>query len=210
MKSYKGYILILGVLLTMLFLSQCAEKRTKRNPYLGKMPQLFTEYRKAKTPLIQKIKNTNQFGEKLKLKEEIEKLDRKYQKKFKREYKKLEFPAGLPYEGHIESDNLALQNIYINDITPEGRIILTAKVKAKNDKICAFLFARFTDDDKNPISTSRYIILTPPTYNKGEIRTDTITKGKTFNLKGFYNCDNTIAHAEKIILISEREYFSNN
>ncbi|MCF8218524.1 MAG: hypothetical protein K9J21_06045 [Bacteroidales bacterium] len=210
MKSYKGYILILGVLLTILFLSQCTEKKTKRNPYLGKMPQLFTEYRKAKAPLIQKIKTTNQFGKELELKEEIEKLDRKYQRKFEREYKKLDFPLQVPYDGQLETQNLTLQNIYIKDITSKGRLILTAKVKAKKDNICSFMFARFTDNDKNPINTSRYIILTPPTYNKGEIRTDTITKGKTFNLKGFYNCDNTLAYAEKIVIKSEREYLNNN
>ncbi|MFW6020112.1 MAG: hypothetical protein ACOCPM_05975 [Bacteroidales bacterium] len=211
MKSYYRYIWIFGVFLSMLIiLSQCDKKKPKRNPYFGKIPRLFAEYKQAKQPIIQKLKTADHFGEKLKLKKEIEKIDRKYQNKLEKEYKKLEFPLRMPYEGQLETQNLVLQDIYINDITPTGQLIVTAKVKAKKDKICAFMFARFTDQEERPISNSHYIVLTPPTYNKGEIITDTITQGETFMLKGIYNCNYALAYAEKIIIESEQKYFNNN
>lgn len=210
MKSFKGYILFFFILpAILLVLPHCGSRSIKKSQHFGKLPHLFTEYRNSKAPLIKEVSNTKKFGEKLEIKEEIEKLDQKFQKKFEKEYKKLDFPLHLPYEGKLESKNLALKDIYIKDISLKGRLRLIAKVIIKKDNICTFVFARFTDEEDNPVNQNRYIILTPPTYNKGEIVTDTFKKGKIIKLVGFYDCDKSLTKAEKINIKSEREYFAN-
>ncbi len=205
MKTRFYYIILLLGTQVILLLS-CERTHYNEHQYLGKLPALYNEYQQDKNGLKYESRMSASIGKSLEAKSEIKNLDKKYKRQFREEYKKLDLPVHIPVEGKLDYTNHEIQEIYISEITPDGKVKLCAESVAKTDSSFLIAFAYFADSENQPVSSDPFIILTLPTAHRGEISPELIEKGSSIQLEGYCHYLVELTDAYKIIVISEEKY----
>lgn len=191
------------LLLLLIFIYSCGNRGYKDSKYFGKLPSIFAEYQEAKSSLKNKRDLTSSVGKSLELKSELKQLEKKKLAQYRHAYKELDFPIKIPTVGSLDYPEHKIKEVYISDITAYGRVQITAHSVAKKDSICAFAFMQFADKEDDILDKKSYVILTL----LRKISKEQVKAGEKITLQGYYNHVSHLSRAEKIILISEDEYF---
>lgn len=208
MSNNRAYRILFFVIV-IYFLTSCQKIAKKDNEYFGELPHIFEKHQSKVTKLERESKLTSSVGKSLEINSKLKKLNKKFQRVYKKEYNKIKFPVHLPFEGQINFSNYQIQDVYVSDITVKGRVKIVAKAYANQNNICPFTFARFVDKKNNPVGENAYIILTLPNYNHGHIEKNSVNQGEQFNLEGFYPTILDLSDMKKVVFISEQAYFNN-
>ncbi|MFO8054788.1 MAG: hypothetical protein R6U19_06450 [Bacteroidales bacterium] len=201
------YSYVIHFLCAVVITFACAKKYPGKHKSLGKMPAIFAEHYDKKSRLVEKKRLTQSIGKTLEIKSELKKLNQKTLKAYEKEYHKLSFPIPLPTEGRKEYNAFKINNAYISDISPSGRLKVTIEGIAKKDNVCVFAFARLKDQNNSTNHERGYLIFTLPTSYQGDVNTNLIKKGGEIYLNGFYNCSKIMSRNTKLQLISKAEFF---
>ncbi len=203
---YYHIILLLGILL--LLYTSCRKNRYQEHEHFGKVPAVFNEYQQKKDGLRSESKMSASIGRSLEMKSEIKKLDKKYRNRFREEYQKLKLPVYMPVEGNPDYKNHSIKEVYISEIKPDGIVKLSAKSIAKKDSSFLIAYAYFANAEHKPVCSDPYVLLTLPAAHRGEIALESIKTGNSIELEGYCHYLGSLADAERIILVSEEEYYN--
>lgn len=207
MESKNLSKLLLVSMLALLLVS-CTSKKQKQSRYFGQLPYIHQQYKEKKAELKKETRLSSSIGKTLELKAKIKQLEQDYLEEFNKEYAQLEFPIIVPVEGQKEFTNHSIQKIYIEDISPKGRVKLKAKAMLQKKDFCPFAFVRFADESGLAPTQQCFTILTIPNASDAETAEDSLKRSKSIFLEGYLNCIASLANAEKIILMTEDEYFA--
>lgn len=136
---------------------------------------------------------------------ELNLLRQQTMRAFNKEYEQLEFPITISVDGQMDYPEHRIQQVYISDILPDGRLKVTVHSIALKDSTCPFAYGRFERNSPYE-SLSEYIVFGPISVHRGREQTLPAIKGSEVVLEGFLNCARAMQYASKLELISEQEY----
>ncbi|MGM0647379.1 MAG: hypothetical protein ACQESZ_03220 [Bacteroidota bacterium] len=179
----------------------------KQDLSFTEIAKLFDKHQKKTEQLQQKLHEANSLGKSLEIKSKIDLEEEKFVSKFNKVCQQIHFPAPISVMNNAPKDAFRIKNVSITDIDKTGLVHIAAEIEYQNDSISPFAYAVFVDENGQRLDPNHYVILSPPSFSRGEI-TNHINQ-QSFLIEGVYHCVTALEHADAILFKTEEAYLAN-